>query len=180
MDFMELVKTRCSVRKYDPRALKKEDIDSCLEAARLAPSACNSQSWHFIVVDKPDLKDKVYRAMLSGIYGHNQFIKNAPVLVVVITEKSKWFAIVANFMRNTRMYLVDLGIACEHFILRAAELGIGTCWMGWFNGQAVKKALGVPRNKKIEIIISLGYPAADFHPPEKNRKTLQEISSYAS
>jgi nitroreductase len=179
MDFPELVNRRASVRKYDTRPVKREDIDCCLEAARLAPSACNSQPWHFIVVDKPELKDKLSAAMLSGIYGKNVFIKDAPVLVVVVTEKSKWFAQVANFLRNTRMYLVDIGIACEHFILQAAELGLGTCWLGWFNARAVKKILGIPRHKKVEIVISLGYAAADYRPLEKNRKGLREMSSYA-
>ena len=180
MDFTELVKRRCSVRQYDPgRPVKREDIERCLEAARLSPSACNSQPWHFIVVDKPELKEKLAAAMLSGIYGQNVFIKNAPVLVVVVTEKATWFSQVANFLRNIRMYLVDIGIACEHFILQAAELGLGTCWLGWFNEKAVKRLLHIPAGKKVEVVISMGYPAPGFHPPEKNRKGLREISSYA-
>src|SRR3989338_298516 len=177
MAFLELVKQRTSVRKYDPRPIKREDIDRCLEAARLAPSACNSQPWHFIIVDNPELKERVSAAMLSGVYGLNSFAKNARVLVAVVTEKSKWFTKVCNVLRDTKMYLIDIGVSCQHFILQATELGIGTCWMGWFNEKAVKKVLGIPRNKRVEVIISMGYPASDFYPPEKNRKSLSEISN---
>ena len=179
MVFMELVKKRTSVRKYDTRPVKREDINRCLEAARLAPSACNSQPWHFIVVDNPELKDKLCTAMLSGIYGNNAFIKNAPVLAVVVGEKEQWLTQVGNFLRRTNFYLIDIGIACEHFILQAAELGIGTCWLGWFNEKAVKRLLAIPRNKRVDVIISMGYPAPDFYPLEKNRKNLSEISNYA-
>ncbi|MDP3142358.1 MAG: nitroreductase family protein [Candidatus Omnitrophota bacterium] len=179
MDFAELVRKRSSIRKYDSRPIKREDINKCLEAARLAPSACNSQPWQFIVVDQPQLKDRLVTAMLSGIYSTNSFIKHAPVLVVVVTEKSKWFARVANFLRDIKMYLVDVGIACEHFILQAAEIGIGTCWLGWFNEKAAKKALGISRHKRIDVIISMGYPVVDYSTPEKNRKPLNEMSVYA-
>lgn len=179
MGFLELVKQRASVRRYDTRPVKREDINRCLEAARLAPSACNSQPWHFIIVDIPELKERVATAMLSGVYGLNSFAKNAPVLVVVVTEKSKWFTKVCNVLRDTKMYLIDIGVSCQHFILLAAELGIGTCWMGWFNEKAVKKVLGIPRNKRVDAVISMGYPAPDFYPPEKNRKGLSEISNYA-
>jgi len=179
MDFMELVRKRCSVRKYDSRPLKREDINSCLEAARLAPSACNSQPWNFIIVAEPVLKEKVAEAMLRGIYGNNTFVRQVPVLVAVVTEKSQWFTRVANFLRDTKMYCIDLGIAGEHFILRAAELGIGTCWLGWFNERQVKKALGIPKHKRIDVMISMGYPASEFIPPEKNRKAINEMSSFA-
>ena len=180
MDFMELVRQRSSVRSYDEgRAVKREDIASCLEAARLAPSACNSQPWQFIVVDSPDVRADLYKAMTGGIYGMNSFIKSAPVLVVVVTDAVKWFLKMGNAVRDTKMYLIDIGIACEHFILRAAELGIGTCWLGWFNESAVKKVLGIPKTKRVHIIISMGYPAAGSQFQEKVRKDISEIRLYA-
>lgn len=178
MDFLDLCRKRNSVRKYDSRPVKREDINKCLEAARLAPSACNSQPCKFIVVDEPKLKGKVDEAMLKGIYNMNTFIRDAPVLVAVVVDQGNWLTRVANYLRDTKMYLVDTGIACEHFILQAAELSIGTCWLGWFNEKAVKRILGIPGNKRIDIIISMGYPAADYIAPEKNRKALSEISAY--
>ncbi len=178
MSLIEIIIKRYSVRKYSRRPISKNDINECLEASRLAPSACNSQPWQFIVVDTPELKDKLACAMLSGIYGLNTFIKDAPVLIVIVTEKTKWFSDACNFIRNTRLYLIDIGIACEHFVLRATELGIGTCILGWFNEAAVKKLLGIPKRKKVEIILSMGYPADNFVLNEKNRKSLSEISKY--
>lgn len=178
MDFMELINKRSSVRKYSRICIKRVDIDKCLEASRLAPSACNSQPWQFIIIDTPELKDKLSQAMLSGIYGLNVFIKNAPVLVAIVTDKAKFFTKICNFVRDTRLYLIDIGIACEHFVLCAAELGIGTCILGWFNEKAAKKALGVPKEKKIELVISMGYPADGLEPRPKDRKSLSEISLY--
>ncbi len=178
MDFMELINKRRSVRKYSRICIKREDINKCLEASRLAPSACNSQPWQFIIIDTPELKNRLSEAMLSGIYGLNAFIKNAPVLVAIVTEKAKFFTKICNFVRNTRLYLIDIGIACEHFVLCAAELGIGTCILGWFNEKAAKKTLGIPKEKKIELVISMGYPADGLEPRPKNRKELSEISLY--
>ncbi len=178
MSLKEIINKRYSVRKYAPGAISKNDINKCLEAARLAPSACNSQPWQFIIVDTPKLKDKLACAMLSGIYGLNTFIKEAPALIIIVTDKAKWFTKACNFIRNTRLYLIDIGIACEHFVLQAAELGIGTCILGWFNETAVKKLMGIPKNKKVEIILSMGYPADNFVPKKKDRKSLSEISKY--
>jgi nitroreductase len=159
MDFLELVNKRSSVRSYDSRPVERAEIDSCLEAARLAPSACNSQPWKFIIVDGPEARASLCEAMMSGIYGGmNSFIKGAPVLVVVAVDTAQWLTTVCNVVRDTKLYLIDTGIACEHFVLRAAELGIGTCWIGWFNEKAVKERLNIPRWKRVPAIISMGYP----------------------
>ncbi len=177
MTFLELVKKRSSVRKYAAAPVPREVIAKCLEAARLAPSACNSQPWDFIVVDDPALKKKLAEAAFSGIYSMNSFACNAPAFVVVTSSKSGGFAMLGGFFRNIRYSLIDIGIACEHFILQAAEDGVGTCWLGWFNERAVKKTLGISRNKKAEIIISMGYPE-DVSYREKTRKSLDEIVKF--
>ena len=178
MDFIELAKKRSSVRQFAPQRIKREDIESCLEASRLAPSACNSQPWQFIVVDEPEARAKLCDAMLSGIYGLNSFAREAPCLVAVVTDKSKWFSKVCNVVNDTKLYLIDIGIACEHFVLRAAELGIGTCYLGWFNERAVKRAMGIPATKRAHLVLAMGYPAAGEKPREKIRKTRAEMSSY--
>ncbi|MBF0433009.1 MAG: nitroreductase family protein [Fibrobacteria bacterium] len=158
MKFIDLVKTRKSVRKYTDRPVSRENIDICLDAARLAPSACNSQPWSFVVVDDKDTKDKLAEAASSGIYRMNTFIKTAPVIIVVITEKSKYVARLGGTIRNVKYNLIDVGIACDHLTLQAAELGLGTCYLGWFHEKSVKKILGIPNSKKLDLIISLGYP----------------------
>ncbi|HOW87886.1 MAG TPA: nitroreductase family protein [Candidatus Omnitrophota bacterium] len=177
MTFSELVQKRRSFRKYSERPIPREDILKCLEAARLAPSACNSQPWHFIVIDEPELKARIADRIFSGIYSMNKFAKEAPALVAVVSEKMKFLAALGSQVRDTRYFLMDVGIACEHFILQAEELGIGSCWMGWFDEKALKEELKIPKNKKIDIVIALGYPAEDKIVP-KIRKSLEEMSSF--
>ncbi len=177
MTFLELVNKRSSIREYAARPVPREVINRCLEAARLAPSACNEQPWHFIIVDDPALKDRVSSAAFSGIYSMSSFAKNAPALVVVVREKSAGFAAAGGFFRTVQYNLIDIGIACEHFILEAAEDGVGTCWVGWFNERAVKKVLGIPKAKKADIIISMGYPREGPVRP-RIRKSLNEISAF--
>lgn len=177
MTFMELVQKRRSVRRYADKPVAREDVLKCLEAARLAPSACNSQPWHFIVIDEPGLRKRVASRIFSGLYAMNKFAQDAPVLVAVVSEKMKFLAAVGSQVRGTRYFLMDVGIACEHFILQAQELGIGSCWMGWFDEKALKEELRIPRDKKIDIVIALGYPLDD-QPVPKTRKLPGEIRSF--
>ena len=179
MTFLDLVKKRQSVRKYAPRPVPRQAIERCLEAARLAPSACNSQPWSFIILDDERVRNEVAEKAFSGAYKMNSFAKNAPVLVVVVTERSTYFARLGGFFRGTQYNLIDIGIACEHFVLQAAEEGIGTCWMGIFNEKAVKKILGIPREKKVDVIISMGYPAT-VEIREKVRKPPEETGKFNS
>ncbi len=177
MDFIELVKRRRSTRKYSTKTIPIETIDKCLEAARLAPSACNSQPWYFIVVDDEKVKNEIVEKSLSGIYSSNSFVKKAPVIIVVITERSNYAARLGGFFRNIKYSLIDIGIACDHLILQAEELGVGTCWLGWFNEKAVKKVLGLPKSTKIDIMISVGYPAK-VSEKGKKRKSLDKIRHF--
>jgi nitroreductase len=129
------------------------------------------------VIDEPELRKRVAERIFSGVYSMNKFAGKAPVLVAVVSEKSKLLASFGGQVRDTQYRLVDLGIATEHLVLQAEELGIGSCWIGWFDEKALKETLHVPRNKKIDIVISLGYPAEDQAVP-KVRKSLEEISSF--
>jgi len=177
MTFEELVHKRRSVRRYSDRPVAKEDILKCLEAARLAPSGCNSQPWHFIVIDEPGLRKRVAERIFSGLYTMNKFAIEAPVLVAAVSEKEKFLASFGGQIRDTSYCLIDIGIACEHLILQAQELGIGSCWIGWFDEKALKEEMKILKNKKIDIVISLGYPVEGKVVP-KTRKALAEISSF--
>lgn len=177
MDFLELVKKRYSCRKYLTKPVSRESIQRCIEAARLAPSACNSQPWSFIVIDNAQLKGDIVNRAFSGIYAVNAFVKDAPVIVVVIRERSSYLAILGGYLRSVQYSLIDIGIACEHFIVQAQQEGLGTCWLGWFNEKAVKETLGIPKNKKVDVLISVGYPAQETI-PVKNRKLPAEISEF--
>lgn len=166
------------MRKYSDKPVPKDVLERCFEASRLAPSACNSQPWSFIVIAGEKLKKEVAEAAFSGIYSSNSFAKSAPVLVAVITEHSKFIASLGGYFRGTQYNLIDVGIAAEHFILQAAEEGLGTCWLGFFNEKAIKKVLNISEDKKVDIIISAGYPA-DGKIREKSRRPIDEIRKYA-
>jgi nitroreductase len=177
MEFLDLVIKRQSIRDYSSRPVSRQDIDKCLEAARFAPSACNSQPWSFIVLDKEEIKNRFADKAFSGIYAVNSFAKKAPVIIVVVTERSAYAARLGSYFRGTQYNLIDVGISCEHLVLQAAELGIGTCWHGWFNEKAIKKFLGLPMDKKVDVLISMGYPKDEVL-REKKRKSLDEIRRY--
>jgi len=177
-EFLKLCRTRRSVRRYASTPVPRECMDRCLEAARLAPSACNSQPWSFVVADSEPVRGRLAEAAFSGPYSMNRFALIAPVLIAVLTERSRFAAAVGGFFRGVQYNLIDVGIACEHLVLQAAEEGLGTCWLGWFNEKAVKKVLALPRAAHVDILISLGYPADASPDRESARKILDEIRSY--
>ncbi len=178
MALLDLIKQRKSVRRFLSRPVEREKIMMCLEAARAAPSACNSQPWRFIVVDEPDLKKRLCERVFRGIYFINAFCKKAPVVVVVVSEKSRFLARIGGMFRGTRYYLIDIGIAGEHFVLQAEEVGLGTCWIGWFNEAAVKKELIIPKNTKIDVLIALGYYDKKKMKSTQVREPLEKIASF--
>ena len=180
MALLDLIKHRKSVRDFLDRPVEREKIMMCLEAARLAPSECNSQPWKFIVVDDWQLKNKLCDAAFGGIYSINSFCKMAPAIVVVISEKSKFIARIGGMFRGTKYYLIDIGIAVEHFVLEAEDLGLGTCWIGWFNEGAVKSVLNIPQHKKIDILIALGYYDREKLGPEHIKEPIDKIASFNS
>ena len=174
MNFQELITQRQSDRKYDKnRKVNREDIIKCLEAARMAPSACNSQPWKFVVVDDPELLPQM--ASAAAGMGMNKFTADAPVIVAVVLEKMNFTARMGSVIKDKEYRLLDIGIAVEHFCLQATELGLGTCIMGWFNEKQVAKLLGV-KNRRIPLLIALGY--SDSPHREKSRKSIDEMSSW--
>ena len=177
MSFADLVARRQSCRAYLNRPVERELIDRCLEAARLAPSACNSQPWRFIVIDREPVRTELAEQACTGLYSLNKFVLQAPVIVVVVTERSKYTARLGGQFRGIQYSLVDIGIAGEHFDLQAAELGLGTCWLGWFNEKRANKILGLPRSARIDIMFSMGYPERETIRPKK-RLLLDEMRVY--
>jgi len=180
MALLDLLEHRKSVRDFLDRPVEREKIMMCLQAARIAPSASNSQPWKFIVVDDSQLKDKLCNAAFSGIYSFNSFCKAAPVIVVIVSEKSKFLARIGGMLRGTQYYLIDIGIAGEHLVLQAEDLGLGTCWIGWFDEGAVKSILNVPEEKKIDVLIALGYYDRQNVSSEHDREPMDKIASFNS
>jgi len=179
MKFLDLVKARQSVRKYLSKEVERDKIERCLEAARLAPSANNSQPWSFIVVEDPRLKDAVARNTFDKLISFNRFSLQAPVLILIISERPSFFSRIGSAIKDKQFSLIDIGITAEHFCLQATEEGLGTCMLGWFNEKGVKALLNISPSKRVELIITMGYPMSDKIQP-KERKEIDQIRSYNS
>lgn len=175
MNFLDLAKTRQSTRAFTQSPVEKNKLDRCIEATRLAPSACNSQPWTFIVVDNPELKGKIAKTTFSEAVSFNKFTLTAPVLVVVTATKGNLNTKVGQMITGLPYYLIDIGIAAEHFCLQATEEGLGTCMIGWFNEKKIKKHLDIPKNERVCLVIAVGNPKTDVI-RNKNRKAINEIT----
>lgn len=178
MKFIELVTRRQSTRRYLPDKVEIEKIEQCLEAARLAPSASNSQPWSFILVNDPELRSAVARNTYDKVLTFNKFVQDAPALVVFILESPKVITRIGANIKKLEYPLIDIGIAAEHFCLQATELGLGTCMLGWFNAKPIKKLLQMPKSKSIGLIISVGYPPENYKEREKSRKQFSDVVFY--
>lgn len=177
-ELLNLINARQSDRAYLSKSIEKEKIERILEAARLAPSACNAQPWKFIVIDKPELKNKIADCTSSKVLGMNHFTKQAPVHIAIVEEKANFTSNAGSFIKGKHFPLIDIGIAAEHICLQAAAEGLGSCMLGWFDETKVKRLLNVPKSKRIPLIITIGYPEKETR--EKRRKNLDDIVSYNS
>lgn len=172
--FQQLVEGRRSIRRYLEKPVEREKILTCIEAARLAPSADNVQPWRFLIIDDPDLKAQFAKKVFSGIYFITKFAAKAPVIIVILAKLDIIANRIGKQIQNIHYYYIDSGIAGEHIVLQAEELGLGTCWIGWFNPRKARKFLKIPRKYKIVSLMAMGYyekkPSG-----EKKRKKLEEI-----
>ena len=138
-EMLELIKRRQSDRGYLDREVEQEKLDRILEAGRLAPSACNSQPWKFIVVTEPGVKKEVARAATAKEIGFNKFIDQAPVLLVIVREKPNLVPRIGGSFKNKDYSVIDIGIAAENICLQAVAEELGSCILGWFNEKKVKQ-----------------------------------------
>lgn len=178
MTFQKLINIRQSVRKYSDQPVEREKIEKILEAVHLAPSACNSQPWKIIIVDEPGLKNEVAKATFSKTISFNKFTVEAPVIAVLVIEKAKLIAQIGGSIKNMEYPQIDIGIAAAHFCLQAAELGLGTCMIGWFDEKKIRQLLKIPEKRKIGLVITLGYPPEEYKMRKKIRKPLSEICGF--
>lgn len=176
--FLSLVNLRQSVRKYTDKPVEPEKLQRCLEAARLAPSASNSQPWKFVVVNDPELVQQVARATIGPLSSFNNFVPEAPVIVAIVIEKMKLFTKVGAYVKDREYPLIDIGISAGHFCLQAAEEGLGTCMLGWFDEETVKKLLIIPKDKRIGMLITVGYAPERYKLRQKIRRNPEETISF--
>ena len=178
MDFNEIVNNRYSCRSIDTeKPLDREVVEQIIEAGRLAPSACNSQPWKFIVVDQPELIKEVAKTTQSALLGINKFTADAKAFIVIVRESRAFSEKVAQIMKHRDYVPYDIGIVSATMCYKATELGVGSCILGWYDGAKIQEILGVPQSKPIELVIALGYPKSD-DVPQKRRKDMEIVLSY--
>ncbi len=176
---LDIIRERRSVREYEERPIEDEKLNLILEAARLAPSASNSQPWNFYMVkDKEKIRALAQKMPLGTHLVINSFIAQAPVVMVATAGPIDLLHKVASYIVNKRWYYIDVAIALEHMVLTAWELGIGSCWIGWFDEKKVKKLLDIPEDEEVIDLLTLGYPKDKKLPFAKHRKKLEEIVRY--
>lgn len=173
MSFMDIVLGRQSCRNYDPeRLLEDEKLERILEAARLAPSACNAQPYH-ITVCKGELAHQVAKATMG--MGLNGFTKNVPVMLVISEEPYNKTAALGAKLKGIDYRSIDIGIVCSHIVFQAHEEGLSSCILGWVDDKKVRELCGC---EKVHLIVALGYANKDDKLRPKKRKSIDELVSY--
>jgi len=164
MDVYKAIATRKSVRAFEDRDVPENVLLRLLEAARLAPSASNRQEWRFVVV-----RDPANRKRLAKAANAQKFIGGAPVILVCCAETD------GHVMACGQLcYPIDVAIAIDHITLCAVAEGLGTCWIGAFDEDEVKKILGIPPQIRVVELLPIGYPQ-DPAPVEKSRLSIEKI-----
>ncbi len=166
MTVMEAIRNRRSIRSYRPDPVPEETLLAVLEAGRLAPSANNRQEWRYVVVRDPETRHDLMVAA-----NRQRFVGEAPVVIACCAETDH------RVMRcGQPAYPIDVAISIDHMTLAAHELGLGTCWIGSFDADRVRRILGIPDGIEIVELLTLGCPAAAETP--RGRLRLDEIVSY--
>lgn len=174
--FLELVQLRQSDRAYLNKPVEKDKIERILEVARLAPSACNAQPWKIIVVTDPEKRKNVADATASKLLSMNHFTKQAPVQLVLVEEDANFTSTIGGWAKNKHYPHIDIGIVAAHISLAATDEGLGSCIIGWCDEKKVRQTLAIPKNKRVMLVVLLGYSAQPFR--EKKRKKIEEIVNW--
>ena len=170
LDIFQVFRDRRSIRKYKDTLVEADKVEQILEAARLAPSWKNLQCWRFLIISEHEQRQALIKAFPEDNPGA-QAIATAPLIIVVCAIPSE-----SGIENGIEYYVADTAIAFEHLCLAAHALGLGTCWMGWFDESTIKKALDIPDKIRVVGITPLGYP--DQEPKARPRKALSEIVYY--
>lgn len=164
MNFDDVITSRFSVRSYLNKKIERETIEKILDIARMAPSAVNFQPWHFVVITRPENLTDLYE-----VYPRNWFREIQACIVVCADHAQSW----KRKSDGKDFADVDAAIVIDHLVLKATDLGLGTCWVCNFNVELTRKKLHLPAHIEPLALIPLGYTNALL--PEKSRKSLSEL-----
>lgn len=173
MTFEELVKTRQSCRSYAKKEVTREDILAVVEAARLAPSACNSQPYHFTVCTGETAHQV---AQCTATMGANKFTVDVPCFIVISEDSYKAKVAAGSRLKDQDLRSVDIGIAAAHMDLCATERGLGTCLLGWFDEKKLQDVVG--SKNRIRLVVALGYAVEGYPIRPKVRKSLEKLADF--
>ena len=175
MDYFELIRSRESCRNFSSQPVEKEKLVACIEAARIAPSACNSQPWGFIVVNNRELSPKVAKCVQR--LRMNQFASHCPAFIVV-TENEPVLTRAASAIVNQKFAPIDIGLAVMQLCLAASAQGLSTCIMGWLSEKHLKELRDIPESRHVRLVIAVGYAEEGTQLRPKVRKDLEEIARF--
>jgi nitroreductase len=167
MEFYDVVNTRRSVRSYKPDEISEDVLGRVLDAARVAPSGSNRQPWKYVLVKSPELRKKI-----ATLCGDQPWIAEAPIVVVACGSDIKYDR--GGYM-GEMSFLIDSAIGLTHLILAARAEGLGTCWIGLFDNEAIKELLDVPLGWNVAAVTPLGYPKEPKWTQPGKRKTIEEM-----
>ncbi|MBO7179187.1 MAG: nitroreductase family protein [Clostridia bacterium] len=171
MNFTEIAKTRQSCRIYDStKEVENEKINAILESARLSPSACNAQPYHFTVCkgEKAKLVAEATRGM-----GMNKFTEDVPVMIVISEEAYNKTAGIGSKLKDNDYRSIDIGIATAYLTAEATAQGLETCILGWLDDKKIRKICDLKH--PVRLVIALGYPKENYELREKKRKSIEEL-----
>ena len=173
--FLELAQARQSDRAFVAGAkIEREVLERIVEAARMAPSACNGQPWHFTVVTDENILADYVKAIVG--LGMNKFVKDAAALVLITLESTNFSSRVGSGIKDKNFPLMDLGIATAYMTLAAEDEGVGSCILGWFDEKRIKELAGIPNGRRVMLIVALGVAAGAKR--RKVRKAFDEVVSF--
>ncbi len=174
---MKQIALRRSIRKYLNKPIDDKIIMNLIDSARVAPSGSNTQPWHFIII-----KDQLIKQQIAKVSNNQQWMLTAPVFIacvadikariptedIIINEESS--------QNELKQIIRDTSIAIEHVVLEAINEELGTCWVAWFSQNEIRPILGIPNNKYLVAIITVGYP--NEQPKVRERKDIKDIIHY--
>jgi nitroreductase len=173
---------RRSVRKFAPEKIARDVLLRILETARIAPSSSNRQAWHFVVIDDSSIITQIPKQVVMGEKMVISWLADAPCVIAGCYTKALTHHIAKLFKHEN--HIIDVSIAMTHICLAATALGIGSCFVGWFNTKKLGNMLGIPAHYEIALLLALGYPADQStdegigNISSRPRKQFDEIVSY--
>lgn len=176
-ELLSLIRRRQSCRNYDrTRIVERDKLIDVLDAAILSPSACNSQPWRYIAVDEPQRVEQLAKCVQDT--GMNKFAQNATAFIIAIEGNQNLTAKVGESIKNQKYSGIDLGLSIAHLVLTATDLGLASCILGWFNERKIKMLLGIPKTRRIRLVVALGYASPGDVLREKQRKEFDDVVSF--